>query len=134
MYLSASFLFKCLSGSPSAPELAFWGAEGAFILAMGTNQPNKMLPKMNLPDHLTRFASLKPHVGRDYDSPRHKRVLILGESHYQPPGSFKHLDPEAWYGLDENALEPLQRGWISTAPLIAEAKEANFGNKAHGIY
>ena len=37
-----------------------------------------------------------PFVGDDYDSPKYKKLLLVGESHYVPEGSTVHHDANAW--------------------------------------
>ena len=47
------------------------------------------------------FYKLHPYmiafVGEDYDSPKHKKLLLIGESHYLPEGSTVHQNANAWY-------------------------------------
>ena len=38
-----------------------------------------------LPDHLRRFPCMHPWIGSRYRDERHKRLLVIGESHYLPP-------------------------------------------------
>ena len=50
-----------------------------------------------LPDHLRRFPCMHPWIGSRYQDKRHKRLLVIGESHYLPPDSTIHHDPDRWY-------------------------------------
>lgn len=38
-----------------------------------------------------------PFVGDEYESPKHKKLLLIGESHYMPEGSTVHHDVNSWY-------------------------------------
>ncbi len=38
-----------------------------------------------------------PFVGDEYESPKHKKLLLVGESHYMPEGSTVHHDVNSWY-------------------------------------
>jgi hypothetical protein len=39
-----------------------------------------------------------PFVGDDYESSKHKKLLLIDESHYMPEGSTVHHDVNSWYG------------------------------------
>lgn len=40
---------------------------------------------------------MMPFVGDEYESPKHKKLLLIGESHYMPEGSTVHHDVNSWY-------------------------------------
>lgn len=40
---------------------------------------------------------MKPFVGERYESPKHNKLVIIGESHYLPANSTIHLDIDKWY-------------------------------------
>lgn len=40
-----------------------------------------------LPAHLRRFPCIQPWIGSRYRDERHKRLLVVGDSHYLPPTS-----------------------------------------------
>lgn len=48
-------------------------------------------------EHFKRFPCLTPWVGSSYQSPNHKKLLIIAESHYLPKGSTIHHDAARWY-------------------------------------
>lgn len=77
---------------------------------------------------------MKPWIGENYHSRTHKRLLILGESHYLPEDSTVHLDADTWYNKKEQDLSEKEVKWLSTSGIIKKNKETNFPNKAHGIY
>ncbi len=75
---------------------------------------------MKKPNHLERFPCLMPWVGDAYADNRHKRLLIVGESHYMPKESTIQLDREAWYNKSENDLTCKERSWINTQECVRE--------------
>jgi len=77
---------------------------------------------------------MKPWVGEKYRSPQHKRLLVVGESHYLPQKSKIHLDAVNWYERKQVELTETEIKWISTSGIIKNNKEKNFPKKAHGIY
>ena len=48
-----------------------------------------------------------PYVGDNYESPKHKKLLLVGESCYMPNGSTIHHDVDLWYGKDINFWKEL---------------------------
>lgn len=84
--------------------------------------------------HYQKFACMKPWIGSRYQSSSHKKLLVIGESHYLPKDSTIQLDPEAWYQKQQSDLNPEEIKWLSTAKIINHNKDKNFPNKAHGIY
>lgn len=67
-----------------------------------------------LPDHLRRFPCMQPWIGSRYRDDRHKRLLVIGESHYLPPGSTIHHDPDRWYASSQDDLTEEEVRWTST--------------------
>ena len=67
-----------------------------------------------LPEHLRRFPCMQPWIGTRYRDPRHKRLLVVGESHYLPPESTIHHDPDRWYRSSQADLSPEEIRWAST--------------------
>ena len=59
-----------------------------------------------LPEHLQRFPCMHPWIGSRYRDRRHKRFLVIGESHYLPPDSTLHHDPVRWYRCSQDDLTP----------------------------
>ena len=68
---------------------------------------------------LKRFPGMKPWIGDHYRDERHKRLLVVGESHYLPEGSTIHRDPDVWYTRSQNDLTDKEREWISTSGNIS---------------
>ena len=46
--------------------------------------------------------------------PASQRLLIIGESHYLPPESTIHPDPDRWYRSRQDDLSPEEVRWVST--------------------
>ena len=67
-----------------------------------------------LPDHLRRFPCMQPWIGSRYRDERHKRLLVIGESHYLPPDSTIHHDPDRWYRSTQDDLSEEEVRWAST--------------------
>lgn len=77
---------------------------------------------------------MMPWIGESYISNAHKRLLVIGESHYLPKGSSKSSDVEAWYRSEEKDLNELELKYISTRGIINKNYGENFKKKEHGIY
>ena len=54
-------------------------------------------------------------IGSRYRDARHKRLLVIGESHYLPPDSTIHRDPGRWYRSRQEELSGEEVRWASTA-------------------
>ena len=67
-----------------------------------------------LPKHLRRFPCMQPWIGRRYRDERHRRLLVVGESHFLPPESTIHHDPDRWYRSRQDDLSPEEVRWVST--------------------
>ena len=68
-----------------------------------------------------------PFVGDDYDSPKHKKLLLVGESHYVPEGSTVHHNANAWYnGIP--VLNQEEQDWCNTRG-TREWKSGRFGKE-----
>ena len=87
------------------------------------------MPNIALPDHLKRFACMQPWIGSHYRDERHKRLLVVGQSHYLPSDSVIHHDPERWYGSSQDHLTDREVTWASTG-----GKVTGTWHPAHRIY
>ena len=67
-----------------------------------------------LPEHLRRFPCMQPWIGSRYRGERHKRLLVIGESHYLPPESTINHDPDRWYRSSQADLSEEEIRWAST--------------------
>lgn len=82
-----------------------------------------------LPDHLRRFPCMQPWIGSRYRDPHHKRLLVVGESHYLPPASTIHHDPDRWYRGSQADLSEEEVRWASSVGNIT-----GHWTRAHRIY
>ena len=82
-----------------------------------------------LPDHLRRFPCMRPWIGSRYRDERHKRLLVIGESHYLPPGSTIHHDPARWYRSCQEEMSREEVRWACTVGNITGR-----WYRAHRIY
>ena len=82
-----------------------------------------------LPEHLRRFPCMRPWIGSRYRDERHKRLLVIGESHYLPPESTIHHDPDRWYRSSQADLSEEEVRWASTIGNITGR-----WTRAHRIY
>jgi len=67
-----------------------------------------------------------PFVGDEYESPKHKKLLLIGESHYMPEGSAVHHDVNSWYG--NPVLTSDEQDWCNTRG-TREWKSGRFGKE-----
>jgi hypothetical protein len=107
--------------------------------------------KLKVQQHLNKYPSLIPWVGREYGK-AYKRLLIIGESHYLPKGvEFHHSDTD-WYSAEEavlklkiseeaNTVKDKEKGitWIRTSGILRKRSKQGGKNrtafkKGHAIY
>lgn len=70
---------------------------------------------------------MMPFVGDAYDSPKHKKLLLIGESHYMLEGSTVHHDVNAWYNGTLELTES-EQDWCNTRG-TREWKSGRFGKE-----
>jgi hypothetical protein len=81
-----------------------------------------------------QYPMMKPFVGERFRDGRQPAILLVGESHYLPQSSTLHLDATTWYAGSAEHLSEVERGWISTAPIVRAACAERFKNKAFSIW
>lgn len=69
---------------------------------------------------------MMPFVGDDYESSKHKKLLLVGESFYLPEGATVHHDADSWYGTP--SLTEDERNWCNTRG-TREGKSGRFGKE-----
>lgn len=79
------------------------------------------------------YPMMRPYVGGRYRDAT-TRLLLVGESHYLPPGSRQHADAAEWYATTSATLTPTEIGWISTDAIVRGAVAERFRKKAHWIW
>ena len=92
------------------------------------SQAERPVTAAALPDHLRRFPCMHPWIVSRYRDERHKRLLVIGESHYLPPESTIHHDPAHWYRSRADLTEEEAR-WTSSIGNITGR-----WTRAHRIY
>jgi hypothetical protein len=85
-------------------------------------------------EHFIKYPSLIPFIGEEYENGPHKRLLIIGESHYLPQDSTIHMNPDQWYAGDHNLLSNEEISWMSTSDLIVDSLKTDFKTPAHKIF
>jgi len=79
---------------------------------------NDLIEKLSGVEHYKKYPSMIPYIGKDYISDKHKKLLIIGESHYLPEKSFIHYGIETWYNGNESNLIQIELDWIHTAGCV----------------
>lgn len=77
---------------------------------------------------------MRPYVGKDFSDKNTPSLLLIGESHYFPEGSFQHLTPETWYAGNSETLTQEEIEYISTAALFDDSRASGFSNRSHSIW
>ena len=85
-------------------------------------------------EHFAKFPCMVPFVGQQYSHPRHKKLLVVGESHYLSSESTIHLDDKEWYSIDQRKLTEKEVGWIDPNEIITYGIDTNFSDKGLKIY
>jgi len=102
-----------------------------------TSKYNKKLKSIQ---HFEKYPQMMPWIGADYDNPNHKRVLVIGESHFLPLKSKIHKSPTKWYNgnisnlNDDEDIEKNERAWTYTVGCIKDTRNQIYDSKSHTIY
>lgn len=76
---------------------------------------------------------LKPFVGKRYESAAHRKLLIVGESHYAPEGETLHRNVEGWYDGSTQVTEAMSLYWnCFTRRTFADFKAGRFSKAILG--
>ena len=62
--------------------------------------------------HYKQYPAMMPYVGINYDSPRHKRMLLIAESNYLSNEATIHQDADTWYQSRQAAMTEEEVKWI----------------------
>lgn len=89
--------------------------------------PNTIYDKLfaSIPFYQSHWFML-PFIGGKYESSKHKKLLLIGESHYMPEGSTVHHDVNSWYGAP--VLSSDEQDWCNTRG-TREGKSGRFGKE-----
>jgi len=85
--------------------------------------------KLNLIEHYQKFPAMKPYIGNNYGK-HHKKLILIGESHYLPKHSTIHLKAEEWYNASQEYLSPEEIEWINTRKIL----ESNWNSRGHFLF
>jgi hypothetical protein len=86
---------------------------------------NEYLNQLEMIGHYQNYPQMIPFVGENYDSQYHKKLLLVGESHFLPEYSNYHLDAEKWYNGNHTNLNTEEKKWIDTTG-VAEGLHHSF--------
>lgn len=85
--------------------------------------------------HLKKFPCMTPWIGKNYEDESHKRLLIMGESHYFPEGSTIQIDAQKWYNdVKQEDLNSKEQSYITTKEITNDAINNNINHKPFRIY
>lgn len=85
-------------------------------------------------DRYKVMRQMIPFVGAEYNSIKHKKILIIGESHYFPPESKIHLNAEKWYKITYSQINEEEECWTSTANIVKDRRDGGENKPGHKIY
>jgi hypothetical protein len=80
--------------------------------------------------HLNAYPALLPFIGQNFESPSHKKMLLIGESYYFPDDSSIHHDVDGWYAATQERLTDEEVSYMNCRGLL----ECDWGSPGHGIY
>lgn len=88
--------------------------------------------------HYKKYPQMMPWVGSQYGK-EHKKILIIGESHYLPEGSTIQKNPELWYNstINDLGLSPVDEesevDYTETAGIVSTGMN-NWNDGGHRFY
>ncbi len=82
-------------------------------------------------DHYRSFPAMMPFIGGDYESPLHKRLLLIGESNYFPQNSTIHKDSAGWYNTEQKSLTDTEVEYIHCRKLLEGPWKRKTGHKMY---
>jgi len=89
----------------------------------------------DFPGFYYSFPQMLPWIGKEYYNKNHRKLILIGESHYLPKNVDPELlDPKTWY--DENHSEFYGEGdeeeeYTNTRKIVGSGK---WPSRAHSIY
>jgi len=66
--------------------------------------------------HFVKYPQLKPFVGKNYNV-GHKKILVIGESHYLPPETDSKITKN-WYDRSAEDFSTEEKAWFNTSDLV----------------
>ena len=77
-----------------------------------------------------QFPAMKPFIGEFYNSDKHKKLLLVGESYYLPNETNLHHSSIQWYGSNQDELDDDEVEWIDCNGLLT----CDWASDGHQIY
>ena len=68
---------------------------------------------------LASIPAMLPFIGGNYESPLHKKLLLIGESYYFPYESTIHRDPAVWYQTKLSDLNESEVSYLNCRALLS---------------
>lgn len=85
--------------------------------------------------YLEKFPCMHPWIGKNYEDKNHKRLLVMGTSHYLPDGSTIQIDAQKWYNdIKQNDLNPEEQSYITTIEITKDAIYERINHLPYRIY
>ena len=91
----------------------------------------EMQKKLAAIDHFVKYPAMIPFIGEYYQSPKHKKLLLIGESFYLPNETTVHHSPEMWYKSDQSCLSKDEIEWINCNSLLTGPWDPTKGHKMY---
>lgn len=80
-----------------------------------------------------RYPQMLPWVGKEYDNKNHKRILLVGESHYLPDCADEAFrTKEGWYYQEPGELDEESVSWTNTREVVGLGPK--IWTKGHTLY
>ena len=80
-----------------------------------------------------RYPQMMPWVGAKYDEGGHKKILLIGESHYLPDCAEERFRTTGgWYYQDEEELVGESEAWTNTRKIVGMGPTT--WTNEHGLY
>ena len=81
-------------------------------------EKKEYLSQLTKIQHYQNYPEMIPYVGNQYDSLEHKKLLLIGESHFFPNDSTYHLNASEWYKGNHSNLNSEEKKWIDTTQIL----------------
>ncbi len=77
-----------------------------------------------------QFPAMIPFIGDNYNSTKHKKLLLIGESYYLPNETTLHHSATNWYQSNQDQLDEDEIEWIHCNGLLT----CDWESDGHHIY
>lgn len=86
------------------------------------------------PTILEKYPVLTPYVGKNYNHDHHKRILIIGESHYLPENESNKSELNKWYSSSLKTNPISDESYINTAGVVSDSINNKKLQKGHTFF